>query len=73
MTTDCRDIFRTDSQAVGMPSALAVGLGLAAGILAAIMMALAVRGDLFRILSKVRLSDPAESVVFTPVLDADVE
>ena len=73
MTRHCPDIFQTDSQPVGMPSDLAVGLGLAVGVFAAIVIALAVRGDLFRILSKLRLSGPAESVVFAPVIDADLE
>ena len=73
MTTYCRDIFQTNNQPVVMPSDAAIGLGVAAGALAAILMALAVSGDLFRILSKMRLSGPVESVVFTPVIDADVE
>ena len=73
MTTHCRDIFQTNNQPVVMPSDVAVGVGLAAGTLAAILIALAVRGDLFRLLTQVRLSGPTENIAFVPVIDTDVE
>jgi hypothetical protein len=73
MTTNCRDIFQTAGPAVPMPSHLATAMGLSAGTLAAVMMVLAVRGDLFRLLSRIRRSAPVEMVEFSAVIDTDID
>lgn len=68
MTTACRDIFGSSHTPVMPPTSWAIGVGLTTGSLAAIVIALAIRGNLFRMLSRTqRQTESPENVEFTPV------
>lgn len=71
MTTQCRDIFATGSSSLP-PSTLATTVGLLTGLVTAIMMFFAIRGDLTRAVARIMGSAaPVEDIEFQPVETAD--
>jgi beta-glucosidase len=68
MTTACRDIFmRNQGGSPMMPSQMSVVLGVTIGSLSALVVALAIRGDLSRMISRIRRSVSSENVEFIPI------
>jgi hypothetical protein len=73
MSSSCRDIFQSASTATAVPFPISIGLASGAGTLAACLIALAVRGDLFRWLSRSPRDALDHNVQFAPVVDADLD
>ncbi len=73
MTSNCRDIFQSAGPPATVLFQLSIGLALGAGTLAACLIALAVRGDLFRWLSLTPWAALEPNVQFAPVTDTDLD
>ena len=73
MTSVCRNVFDSGqpSQGVG-PSSLATILGLSVGVFASLLIGLAIRGDLFRFMARLRGRNEGQSIEFSAV-DNDPE
>ena len=73
MTSNCRDIFQSAGPATAFPPPMAIWLALGAGSLAACLIALLVRGDIFRLLARRSRTNLGQSVQFAPVAVTHVD